>query len=62
VTAAILHGVLDWRVAGPFAAGATAALLLGRGLARGLDPGLLRQAFGWVSLAVALLLLGRALG
>lgn len=62
VTAAILHGVLDWRVAGPFAGGATAALLLGRGFARGLDPGRLRQAFGWVSLAVALLLLGRALG
>lgn len=62
VTAAILHGALDWKVAGPFAGGATAALLLGRRFARGLDAGRLRQAFAWVSLAVSVLLLARALG
>jgi len=62
VAAAILHGALDWRVAGPFAGGATAALLIGRRFVRGLDAGRLRQVFAWVSLAVSVLLLARALG
>ena len=62
VVAAVLYGSLDWRVAGPFAGGATVALLLGRRLARGLDPARLRQAFAWVSLVVSVLLLVRALG
>lgn len=62
VSAAVLHGALDWSVAAPFAGGATAALLAGRRLALRLPPARLRQSFAWTSLAVAVLMLARALG
>lgn len=62
VSAAVLHGALDWSVAGPFAVGATAALLAGRRLTMRLHPARLRQSFAWVSVAVAALMAARALG
>ena len=62
VTAAVMQGALDWSVAGPFAAGATAALLVGRSFSARLHPARFRQAFAWVSLGVAAMLAARALG
>lgn len=59
--AAIWQGALVWSLAGPFVAGATAALLLGRLVAARLAATLLRKAFAWVSLAVAGLMAARAL-
>lgn len=62
VSAAVLHGALDWSVAAPFAGGATLALLAGRRLALRLRPARLRQFFAWTSVAVAVLMGARALG
>jgi len=53
---------MPWSVATPFALGAVAALLLGRLWAQKLNPKRLQQAFAWFTLAVALLMLARAVG
>jgi uncharacterized membrane protein YfcA len=62
VTAAALHGAVNWPVALPFALGASAALLIGQRVAQRLQARLLTQAFAWVSLLVAALMLLRAFG
>lgn len=62
VTAAALHGAIAWQVALPFAAGAVAALLVGRLIAARIDSSHLRLAFALLSLGVAALLLARGLG
>jgi uncharacterized membrane protein YfcA len=62
VSAAAWQGVVMWRVALPFTAGALLALWFGQQLARRLDARVLHKAFAWFSLSVALLVLARALG
>ena len=62
VSAAALHGSVPWLIALPFAAGAVAALLVGRLMARRIDGKRLQQAFAWFNILVALLMLARALG
>jgi uncharacterized membrane protein YfcA len=62
VTAAAIHGSLPWDVARPFALGAVVALLAGQALAGKLDDKRLQQAFAWLTLAVALLMMARSLG
>jgi uncharacterized membrane protein YfcA len=62
VAAAVLHAPVLWAVALPFAAGAVLALLIGRRIAQQLDGQLLQQAFAWLSVLVAALMLARALG
>ena len=62
VSAAAWQGSLRWDVALPFASGAVAALLIGRQVAGKLNPAHLRQAFAWFTLAIAFLMLARALG
>jgi len=62
VAAAAWQGGIDWQVAGPFAAGAVAALLAARPIAARVAGKRLQQAFAAVSAAVAALLLARALG
>lgn len=62
VSAAALNAAVPWGVALPFAAGAISALLIGRLVANRLHPAHLQQAFGWFSLAIALLMLARAAG
>jgi hypothetical protein len=62
VAAAAWQGAIDWRVAGPFAAGAVAALLAARPVAARLAGARLQQAFAVISAVVALLLLARSLG
>jgi len=61
VTSAALHGSLDWAIVIPFAAGAVVALLVGRVLASKLHPKHLQHAFAWFCVAVALLMLARAM-
>lgn len=62
VSAAALNGAVPWHVALPFAAGAMLALLMGRLVAGKLHPAHLQQAFAWFTLAIAALMLARALG
>lgn len=62
VTTAALHGAIDWRLALPFAAGAIAALLAGRRVARRLPTARLQQAFAAIAAVVAVLMLARAAG
>lgn len=62
VSAAALHGAIEWPVALPFGAGAIAALLLGRTIASRVSGRHLRRSFAAVSLGVAALLLARGLG
>lgn len=62
VLGAATQGGMDWAVAMPFAAGAVAALLLGRRLSARWGGARLQQAFGVLAGAVALLMLARALG
>ena len=62
VTAAAMQGSMPWAIAAPFALGAVVALLVGRQLARKLEPKQLQKAFAWLTLTVALLMLARALG
>ncbi len=62
VSAAVLHGALDWNVAAPFAAGAMLALLAGRSLGKRLASGHLQRAFGAVAGVVAVMMLLRGLG
>ncbi|MDM7457195.1 MAG: sulfite exporter TauE/SafE family protein [Tepidimonas sp.] len=62
VAAASASGALPWAVALPFGTGVVAALLAARALARRLHPGHLRRAFGLLTLAVALMMIARALG
>jgi uncharacterized membrane protein YfcA len=62
VTAAAIQGSLPWDIARPFALGAVVALLAGQALAGKLDDKRLQQAFVWLTLAVALLMLARSLG
>ena len=62
VSAAAWQGTIDWHVAGPFAAGAMAALLAARQLAARVAGQRLQQAFAALSAVVAVLLLARALG
>jgi uncharacterized membrane protein YfcA len=62
VTAAAAHGALNWRVAMPFALGATTALLIGQRIARHVQTKHLTLAFAWVSLLVATLMCLRAFG
>jgi len=61
LAAAIWQGALVWSLAAPFVLGATAALLLGRQLASKVPAAHLRQAFAWLSLAVAALMIARAM-
>lgn len=62
VSAAAMQGSLPWHVALPFAGGAVVALLVGQQVAGRLDAKRLQQAFAWFTLAVAFLMLARALG
>ena len=62
VAAAAASGALPWAVALPFGAGAVAALLAGRVLAKRLHTGHLRRAFGLLTLIVAAMMIARALG
>jgi uncharacterized membrane protein YfcA len=62
VVAAAWHGTMNWPVALPFSAGATASLLIGQHLARHLHADHLRRAFAWLSLLVASMMLLRAAG
>jgi uncharacterized membrane protein YfcA len=62
ITASAWSGALAWPVAGPFAAGATLALVAGRRLARRIPVHHLHRAFAWLILAVAGLMLARAAG
>jgi len=62
VTAAAAHGAPNWRVAMPFALGATTALLIGQRIARHVQTKHLTLAFAWVSLLVATLMCLRAFG
>lgn len=62
ILAATAHGRIDWPLAGPFVAGALAALLAGRRLARRLAGPQLQRAFALLCLAVAVLMLARAGG
>ena len=60
VMAAVWHGAMNWPVAIPFSIGATVALLIGQRLARHLHATHLRQAFAWLCLLVAILMMLRA--
>jgi uncharacterized protein len=60
VVAAAWHGTMNWSVAVPFAAGATAALMLGQRLAGQLDASHLKQAFACLCVSVALLMFLKA--
>lgn len=62
VGAAAWHGSLDVTLAAPFAVGACVALLLGRRVASRLSASRLKQAFAWLSLAVATGMVARAAG
>lgn len=62
VAAAAWQGSIAWTIAGPFAVGATAALLTGRLIAARLAGARLQQAFAVTSGAVSLLLLARGMG
>lgn len=56
VVAAAWAGTMNWSVALPFAAGATAAMLIGQRLAGLLHTNHLRQAFAWLCVSVALMM------
>lgn len=62
VLSATAHGAMNWRLALPFAAGAILALLVGRTWANQVHPKRLQQAFAWFCVAVAFLMLARAMG
>lgn len=62
VAAAAWQGAIAWDIAGPFAAGAIVALLLGRLVAARLASARLQQGFAVTSGAVSLLLLARGMG
>jgi uncharacterized membrane protein YfcA len=62
VISATAHGVMNWDIALPFAAGAILALLAGRQLASKVHPKRLQQAFAWFCVLVSVLMLARALG
>ena len=62
VISATAHGVMNWDIALPFAAGAILALLVGRQLASKVQPQRLQQAFAWFCVLVSMLMLGRAAG
>jgi uncharacterized membrane protein YfcA len=62
VVAATWSGTMAWSVALPFGAGAVAALLIGRRLARHVAGARLQQGFAALSAAVSVLLLLRAVG
>lgn len=62
VLGAATQGAMNWAVAGPFAAGAAAALVAGRQFSARWSGARLQQAFGVLAAAVALLMLVRALG
>lgn len=62
VAAAAWQGAIAWDIAGPFAAGAIVALLLGRLVAARLAGARLQQGFAVTSGAVSLLLLARGMG
>jgi len=62
VSASAWRGALPWDLAWPFGAGAVVALFAGRSLANRLDARLLKLAFAWFGLLVAIMLLVRALG
>jgi uncharacterized membrane protein YfcA len=61
VSAAAWHGQMPWGQALPFAAGAMAAMLLGRQLAKGLSDTLGQRLFALACVAVASALIVRAL-
>ena len=62
VCAAAWHGAVPWDVALPFGTGAMLALLIGRRVAGQLNTRHLQQAFAWICVLVALLMLASALG
>lgn len=62
VAQAAWAGQVTWALAGPFAAGALAGLLVGRRFAARLAGPRLQQGFAWMALAIAAGLLVRALG
>lgn len=62
LAAAAWHGSLNWSVAVPFASSASIVLLMGRRFARGLPAERLKQAFAWLSLGVAAMMLARSSG
>ena len=62
IAASVWHGAFPWTLALPFSVGAVVALLLGKQMAKALEPGMLQKAFAWFSLLVAGLMLARALG
>ena len=60
VAAASAQGSLSWPVALPFAGGAVLSLLGGRQLAHRVKPARLQQAFAWICIVVAVMMLLRA--
>lgn len=62
VAAAAAQGMVAWKIAIPFSAGAVVALLLGRRLAARLAGAHLQRAFAITSLAVAVLMVCKGVG
>jgi len=62
VCAAAWHGTVPWDVALPFGTGAMLALLIGRRVAGQLNTRHLQQAFAWICVVVALLMLASTMG
>ncbi len=62
VVAAAWHGSMNWAVAVPFSAGATAALLIGQRMSSQLHASHLKQAFAWLCVSVALIMFLKASG
>ena len=62
VSAAAVQGALPWGVGLPFASGAVLALLVGQPVAARFEAQVLQQAFVWLALGVAGLMLLRAAG
>ncbi len=60
VGAATWHGSMNWSVALPFTMSATIALLMGQRLAQRVQAAVLKQAFAWLCLLVAILMVLRA--
>lgn len=62
VVAAAWHGAMNWSVALPFAGGASAAMLTGQVLVGQLHVQRLKQAFAWLCVMVAVLMLLKTFG
>ncbi|MDP3294993.1 MAG: sulfite exporter TauE/SafE family protein [Nevskia sp.] len=60
VTVAAVSGLLLWNIATPFALGSVVGMLTGSRLSGRLSPGLLKQAFGTISLLAAVTMIIKA--